>query len=99
MAEEIAVVRNSDHSFDTKQEKEREIRQSYNKRLKNLRQDFQRDEAERLLNLKESLRKTFGGTRANVDEFIESYACGTTDEVIKHYPHWLRIVKEDNSPF
>jgi len=99
MAEEIAVVRNSDHSHDTKQEKERDIRRSYNKRLKNLRQDFQRDEAERLLNLKESLRKTFGGSKAYVDEFINDYACGTTDEVIKYYPYWLRTVKEDNSPF
>lgn len=98
MAEEIAEIRNSDHTFETKQEKEREIRLSYNKRLKNLRNDFQRDENERLQNLKDSLRKTYGGTKVLVEEFINNHATGTTDEVIRQYCHFL-IKREDDKPF
>jgi len=98
MAQEIADLRNSSFNFDTKQEKERDIRLSYNKRLKNLRQDFERDEFDRMQNLKDSLRKTFGGTKTDVDEFIEKHALGTTDEVIRQYCHFL-IKKEDNLPF
>lgn len=99
MAEEIAEIRNSDYTFETKQEKEREIRLSYNRRLKNLRQDFQRDEFDRLEDLKTCLRKTFGGTKVDVDNFINNYAEGTTDEVIRQYFHWLIKEKEDFSPF
>ena len=98
MAEEIAEVRNCDFEFATKQEKERDIRLSYNRRLKNLRNDFQRDEADRLRNLKDSLRKTFGGTVSLVDEFINEHAMGTTDEVIRQYCHFL-IKREDDKPF
>jgi hypothetical protein len=98
MAEEIAEIRNSDHTFETKQEKERDIRSSYNRRLKNLRNDFQRDENDRLQNLKDSLRKTFGGTKILVEEFINEYAAGTTDEVIRQYCHFL-IKREDDKPF
>ena len=99
MAEEIAALRNSDKSHPVKQELEREIITSYNKRLKNLRQDFQRDEFDRMKNLKNSLRKTFGGTKADVDDFIEKHAFGTTDEVIRQYPNWLSRLKEDTLPF
>lgn len=99
MAQEIADLRNSNFSFDVKQEKEREIRLSYNKRIKNLRQDFERDEAERMQNLKDSLRKTFGGTKADVDDFINNYAMETTDEVIKQYYPWLTRKRNDNLPF
>jgi len=99
MAEEIAAVRNSSFEFATKQEKERDIITNYNKRLKNLRQDFQRDEFERMQNLKDSLRKTFGGTKAEVDEFIEKKAFGTTDEVIRQYYAWISAVKTDTLPF
>jgi len=98
MAEEIAEVRNSDFEFATKQEKERDIRLSYNRRLKNLRNDFQRDENDRLQNLKDSLRKTFGGTKLLVEEFINEHAMGTTDEVIRQYCHFL-IKREDDKPF
>jgi uncharacterized membrane-anchored protein YjiN (DUF445 family) len=84
---------------ETKQEKEREIRLSYNRRLKNLRNDFQRDENERLENLKTSLRKTFGGLKIDVDKFIDESAYGTTDEVIRQYPYWLIKEKDDNLPF
>jgi hypothetical protein len=99
MAEEIAEVRNSDFTFETKQEKERDIRLSYNRRLKNLRNDFQRDEFDRLEDLKTCLRKTFGGTKSDVDKFINHYAEGTTDEVIRQYFHWLMKEKKDDSPF
>jgi hypothetical protein len=99
MAEEIAEIRNSEYTFETKQEKEREIRLSYNRRLKNLRNDFQRDENERLENLKTSLRKTFGGLKIDVDKFIDESAYGTTDEVIRQYPYWLIKEKDDNLPF
>ena len=99
MAQEIAEVRNSEYTFETKQEKEREIRLNYNKRLKNLRADFQRDETERLQNLKDSLRKTFGGTKVDVDEFINNYAVETTDEVIKQYSYWIIKKTDDNLPF
>lgn len=99
MAEEIATLRNSDKLHPVKQELEREVILSYNKRLKNLRQDFQRDEAERMLNLKDSLRKTFGGTKADVDEFIEKRAFGTTDEVIRQYYAWISTAKADTLPF
>lgn len=98
MAEEIAEIRNSDYTFETKQEKERDIRSNYNKRLKNLRADFQRDENDRLQNLKDSLRKTYGGTKLLVEEFINEYATGTTDEVIRQYCHFL-IKREDDKPF
>lgn len=98
MAEEIAEIRNSDYTFETKQEKERDIRSSYNRRLKNLRTDFQRDENDRLQNLKDSLRKTYGGTKLLVEEFINEYATGTTDEVIRQYCHFL-IKREDDKPF
>jgi hypothetical protein len=81
------------------QEKEREIRSSYNKRLKNLRDDFQRDEFDRLENLKTSLRKTFGGLKIDVDNFINEFAEGTTDEVIRQYPHWLMRKKDNTFPF
>jgi hypothetical protein len=99
MAEEIANIRNSDFTFETKQEKEREIRLSYNKRLKNLRNDFQRDEFDRLENLKTSLRKTFGGLKIDVDNFINEFAEGTIDEVIRQYPHWLMREKDNTLPF
>jgi hypothetical protein len=99
MAQEIVDIRNSSFTFDTKQEKEREIRLSYNRRLKNLRQDFQRDEFDRLENLKTCLRKTFGGTKADVDKFINEYAEGTTDEVINQYFRWLMKEKENTLPF
>ena len=99
MAEEIAALRNSNKTHSVKQELEREIILSYNKRLKNLRQDFQRDEFERMQNLKDSLRKTFGGTKADVDEFIEKRAFGTTDEVIRQYYAWISTAKADTLPF
>lgn len=99
MAEEIAEVRNSDFTFDTKQEKERDIRLSYNRRLKNLRADFERDEAERLQNLKDSLCKTFGGTKSNADNFIKNHAEGTIEEVIRQYSSWLKEETYDESPF
>jgi hypothetical protein len=99
MAEEIAEVRNSDFTFDTKQEKERDIRLSYNRRLKNLRADFQRDEADRLQNLKDSLRKTFGGTKNIVDNFINNHASGSTEEVIRQYSRWLMKETDDDKPF
>ena len=99
MAEEIAAIRNSDKSFPVKQELERDVITNYNKRLKNLRQDFQRDEFERMQNLKDSLRKTFGGTKAEVDEFIEKKAFGTTDEVIRQYYAWISTAKVDTLPF
>jgi hypothetical protein len=98
MAEEIAQLRNSNSSYDVKQEKEREIRLSYNKRLKNLKADFERDERERMQNLKDSLRKTFGGTKELVEEFINNYATGTTDEVIRQYRHFLNK-NPDTLPF
>jgi hypothetical protein len=99
MAQEIANLRNSSFNFDIKQEKERDIRLSYNKRLKNLRQDFERDEFDRIQNLKDSLRKTFGGLKIDVDNFINEFAKGTTDEVIKQYPYWLIKEKDNNLPF
>ena len=77
----------------------RKLSDIYNKRLKNLRQDFQRDEFERMQNLKDSLRKTFGGTKADVDDFIEKHTFGTTDEVIRQYPNWLGRLKEDTLPY
>jgi hypothetical protein len=99
MAEEIAQLRNSSFTFDTKQEKERDIRLNYNRRLKNLRADFQRDEAERLQNLKDSLRKTFGGSKEDVENFINNYATETTNEVITQYPYWLMREKDNDNPF
>ena len=99
MAEEIATLRNSDKTHSVKQELEREIILSYNKRLKNLRQDFQRDEFDRMQNLKNSLRRTFGGTKTDVDEFIEERAFGTTDEVIRQYYAWMSTAKADTLPF
>ena len=99
MAEEIAEIRNSNFTFETKQEKEREVRLSYNRRLKNLRQDFQRDEFDRLEDLKTCLRKTFGGTKSDTDNFINNYAEGTTDEVIRQYSYWLMKEKDNDSPF
>ena len=50
-------------------------------------------------NLKNSLRKTFGGTKTDVDEFIEKRAFGTTDEVIRQYYAWISTVKADTLPF
>jgi len=99
MAQEIADLRNSSFNFDTKQEKEREIRLGYNKRIKNLRTDFERDEFERMTNLKDSLRKTFGGTKADIEDFINNYAAETTDEVIRQYRYWIMRKKDNDLPF
>ena len=99
MAEEIANVRNSNSNRDVKEEKERDIRANYNKRIKNLRQDFQRDELERMKNLKNSLRLSFGGTMEEVSDFIENFACGTTDEIIRSYRTIRAKLTEDTLPF
>ena len=99
MAQEIADIRNSDFTFETQQEKVLEIRLNYNKRIKKLKEDFERDEKERIQNLKSSLQKTFGGTKVDVDEFINNHATETTDEVIKQYSYFLRKKHDNDLPF
>jgi hypothetical protein len=96
MAEEIVAVRNTNKDISSKFEIERDVIRNYNKRLKNLWNDFNRDEHERLESLQFSLRLEFGGSKENVREYIFEIAEGSIEEIINGYPKWL---KEDDSPF
>lgn len=99
MAQEIADIRNSDSAPETKWEKERNTIKMYNRRIENLRKDFDRDEKERLESLQYSLRYWFGGTKEQVRNFIYQHAEGTTEELVKQYKLWKENLPENNLPF
>jgi hypothetical protein len=99
MAEEIAEIRNSDKGFEVKQEHERNSIKMYNRRIENLRKDFERDEKERMSSLKYSLKHWIGGTTEQVHTFIYEHAEGTTEELIQQYKKWLQNRPENDLPY
>lgn len=99
MAEEIAEIRNSDKGFEVKQEHERNAIKMYNRRIENLRKDFERDERERMESLKSSLRYWIGGTKEQVHTFIYEHAEGTTEELINQYKTFLKNTPENDLPY
>ena len=99
MAQEIAEIRNSDFTPGTKWEKERNTIKMYNRRIENLRKDFERDEKERMSSLKYSLKHWIGGTTEQVHTFIYEHAEGTTEELIQQYKKWLQNRPENDLPY
>lgn len=99
MAEEIAEIRNSSFTAETKWEKERNAIKMYNRRIENLRKDFERDERERMDSLQYSLRHWIGGTKEQVRTFIYEHAEGTTEELINQYKTWLKNLPENDLPY
>jgi hypothetical protein len=99
MAQEIAEIRNSDFTPGTKWEKERNTIKMYNRRIENLRKDFERDEKDRMDSLQYSLRYWFGGTIEQVRDFIHNHAEGTTEELINQYKTWIKSLPENDLPY
>lgn len=99
MAEEIAEIRNSSGGFEVKQEHERNTIKMYNRRIENLRKDFERDEKDRMDSLKSSLRHWVGGTKEQMHTFIYKHAEGTTEELVKQYREWLQSGPEKDLPY
>jgi hypothetical protein len=88
MAEEILALRKQNFKPDLLREKEDEIKSSYFKRLKHLNEDMMKDEFGRMEHFKNILRTHKGGTKDDVNEFIETYE-GTLHETLVDYPKWL----------
>ena len=92
MAEEILELRKQNLRKDILREKEDDIKSSYFKRLKHLREDMMKDEFERIEDFKNILRSHKGGNKEQVKEFIENFD-GTLHEVLVEYPKWLNSLK------
>ena len=71
----------------------------YNRRIENLRKDFERDEKERMSSLKYSLKHWIGGTTEQIHTFIYEHAEGTTEELINQYKTWLKNRPENDLPY
>jgi len=99
MAQEVAEIRNSSFTAETKWEKERNAIKMYNRRIENLRKDFERDEKDRMDSLQYSLRYWFGGTIEQVRDFIYNHAEGTTEELINQYKTWIKSLPENDLPY
>lgn len=65
-------------------EKEREIRTIYAKRINKLSEDAMKDEFERLEAFKNDLRTRYGGSREEVDTFVNEFE-GSLDECVTFY--------------
>lgn len=88
MAEDIIQLRNNHRGGkDSLFQLEREIITSYNRRLKKLYEDAGVDESNRILYLKNELKRYFGG-KQYVDDFIDIFE-GTIEEAFSEYPKWL----------
>jgi hypothetical protein len=88
MAEDILELRkNHRGGKDSRNQLERDIIISYNKRIKKLQEDAGIDEANRMLYLKSELKRYFGG-KQYIDDFIDTFE-GTIEEAFSQYPKWL----------
>lgn len=99
MAEDIVKVRNSGKSSGYIKDAETEIYRDYKRRFDNLRKDFERDEADRMESLLYSLQYYFGGRKEQVKQFVYEVAEGTTEDVIKQYPRWIKNQNDLEEPF
>ena len=95
MAEDILELRRYHKGGkDSLFQLERDIVTSYNKRIKRLNEDAGLDEANRIIYLKNELKRYFGG-KNYVDDFIDNFE-GTIEEAFSEYPKWLsnNIIKK-----
>jgi hypothetical protein len=65
-------------------EKEREIRTIYSKRINKLSKDAMKDEFERLETFKSDLKRFYGGSREEINEFVDKFE-GSLEECVTFY--------------
>lgn len=89
-AEEILAIRQNESLSDGMRiNQEEEARRSFRNRMKKLQEDATLDEEFRMKNLKDSLRRDYGGTQEIVNKYIDECE-GTIDEIINRYPVYLK---------
>ena len=89
-AEEMLSIRQNDSLSDgMRSHQEEAAYYTFRGRMKKLLEDAIADENYRMKNLKDSLRRDYGGTQEIVNRYIEECE-GTIDEIINRYPVYLK---------
>lgn len=74
-------------------EKERDIRTVYSKRIQRLSEDAMKDEHERFEAFIDALKWSFGGSREDIKDFVNTFE-GTILECVTHYKIKLQFSKK-----